>query len=87
MFEIQSTVCVPLYAAACIFSTPFSTAVYIAVRLVLQTNYVLNKEIPQFLGLKPAVYNRERVTLERVRYLQQIILGYLKSRETCRKCF
>ena len=32
--------------------TPFLTAVYIVERLVLQTIYVLNKEIFQFLGLK-----------------------------------
>ena len=33
------------------------TAVYIVEWLVLQTIYVLNKEILQFLGLKSAVYN------------------------------
>ena len=34
--------------------------VYIVERLVLQTIYVLNKEILQFLSLKSAVYNQER---------------------------
>ena len=42
------------------FFFPIFTAVYIVVRLVLQTVYVLNKEILQFLGLKNAVYNQER---------------------------
>ena len=37
--------------------TPYFTAVYIVERLVLQTIYVLNKEIHQFLGLKSTVYN------------------------------
>ena len=37
--------------------TPFFTAVYIVERLVLQTIYVLDKEILQFLGLKFVVYN------------------------------
>ena len=37
--------------------TPFFTAVYIVEQLVLQTIYVLNKEILQFLGLKSVVYN------------------------------
>ena len=49
MFEIQSTVCVPLYAAACMFSTPFSTAVYIAVRLVLQIIDAVNAKSFHFL--------------------------------------
>ena len=35
------------------------TAVYIVEQLVLQTIYVLNKEILQFLGLKFAVYNQD----------------------------
>ena len=39
--------------------TPFFTAVYIAELLVLQTVYVLKKEILQFLGLKSVVYNQE----------------------------
>ena len=46
----------------CIFSTPFFTAVYILEWLMLQTIYVINKEIRQFLGLKfAAVTNQERV--------------------------
>ena len=36
--------------------------------LILQTIYVLNKEILQLLDLKSAVYNRERVIMARVRY-------------------
>ena len=37
-------------------------------RLLLQTIYVLNKEILQFASLKSAVYNRERIIMARVRY-------------------
>ena len=33
------------------------------------TIYVLNKDILQFLGLKSAVYNQERVIMARVRYM------------------
>ena len=39
--------------------TLFFSAVYIVERLVLQTIYVPNKEILQFLDLKSAVYNQE----------------------------
>ena len=46
--------------------TPFFTAVYIVERLVLQTIYVLNKEILQFLGLKSAVYDQEQVIMARI---------------------
>ena len=46
-----------------IFST-FSTAVYIVELLVLQTIYVLNKVILQFLSLKSAVYNQERFLIK-----------------------
>ena len=42
-----------------IFS-PFFTAVYIVERLVLQTIYVVNKEILQFLSLRSAVYNLDK---------------------------
>ena len=48
----------------CIFFTPFFTEVYIVERLVLQTIYVLNKEILQFLSLKSASYNRERFQIK-----------------------
>ena len=41
----------------CIFFTLFFTAVYIVERLVLQTIYVLNKEILKIFGLKSEVYN------------------------------
>ena len=44
--------------------------VYIVERLVLQTIYVLNKEILQFLELKSVVYNQERVIMARVQYIQ-----------------
>ena len=39
--------------------TPFFTAVYNQERLILQTIYVLNKKILQFLSVKSAVYNPE----------------------------
>jgi hypothetical protein len=56
---------------------PFFTAVYIVEWLeewsVLQTIYVLNKEILQFLGLKSAVYNREQVIMARVRYTARTV--------------
>ena len=50
------------------FFTPFFTAFYIVEWLVLQTIYVLNKEILQFLGLKSYVYNQERVIMAHVHY-------------------
>ena len=40
-------------------SYPIFIAIYIVERLVLQTIYVLKKEIFQFLSLKSAVYNQE----------------------------
>ena len=46
----------PLWAVACIFFFRFFIVFYISELLVLQTNYVLNKQILQFLGLKPAVW-------------------------------
>jgi hypothetical protein len=46
------------------FLPHFFTAVYIVERLVLQTIYVLNREILQFLGLKTAVYNQERFQIK-----------------------
>ena len=46
----SSTVCAPLKAAACIFLTPFFTTIYIVDRLVLQTIYLVKKEILQYLG-------------------------------------
>ena len=51
-FDILHTVLAPLQAAACVLFT----AVYNQERLILQTIYVVNKEILQFLGLKCAVY-------------------------------
>jgi hypothetical protein len=46
------------------FFTPFFTEVYIVEQLVLQTIYVLNKEILKFLGLKSAISNRERFQIK-----------------------
>ena len=57
------------------FFTPFFTAAYIVEGLLLQTIYVLKKEIVQFFGLKSSVYNRktvsnqERVIMARVLYV------------------
>jgi hypothetical protein len=59
---------------ACIFFTPFFTAVYIVERLVSQTIYVSTKQgntsifEPKICGLKlRAVSNQERVVMARVR--------------------
>ena len=41
--------------------------------LVLQTIYVLNKEIFQFMGLKSEVYNQERAILQRIYVLNKEI--------------
>ena len=41
---------------------------HFSLRLILQTIYVLNKEILQFLGLKATAYNQERVIMARVQY-------------------
>ena len=46
------------------FFTPFFIAVYIVEWLVLQTIYVLNKEILQCLGLKSEVYNSDRFQIK-----------------------
>ena len=43
---------------------PFFTVVYIVERLILQTIYVLNKEILQFFGLISTVYNQERFQIK-----------------------
>ena len=45
--------------AVCIFFTTFFTVVYTLERLVLQTIYVLNEKILQYLGLKFPVYNQD----------------------------
>ena len=39
----------------------FFTAVYIVERLILQTIFVIQKEILQFLALYPRIYNQERL--------------------------
>ena len=55
-----------------IFNPIFHCGLYCrAVSAVLQAIYVLNKKILQFLGLKSAVSNQERVIMAR--------LGYIKS--------
>ena len=38
------------------------------VHIILQTIYVLKREILQFLGLKSTVYNQERVIMAHIRY-------------------
>ena len=48
----------------CLFFTLFFTSAYIVERLVLKTIYMPNKEILQFLGLKSAVYNWERLHIK-----------------------
>ena len=48
----------------CYIFYPFFTAVCIVERLVLQTIYLLDKEILQFLGLKSTVYNWERFQIK-----------------------
>ena len=50
---------------ACIFFTPLLSAVYNVERLILQTIYIINKEILQFLGIKSAIYNQERFQIKR----------------------
>ena len=47
----------------------FFTQVSLWLRLMLQTSYVLKKEILQFLSLKSAASNRERLMMARVRYI------------------
>ena len=57
------------------FFTPFFTVVYIVERLLLQTIYVLQKEILQFFGPKigglqsRAVSNQKWVIMARVGYI------------------
>ena len=58
-----------MHAVACIFFNPFFTGVYMVEWLLLQTIYVLNKEILQFLDLKSTVYNQERFIMACVRYI------------------
>ena len=54
--------------AVCIFFTPFFSAVYNQEWLILQTSYVIHKEM---MGLKPAVCNQERF---RIKNLQVIMV-------------
>ena len=61
---MKNTVRAPFQLAVSIIFTPIFTVVSIVEPLVLQTIYVLNKEILQFLGLKSAVYNRERFQIK-----------------------
>ena len=53
-------------AAACIFFTPFFTAVYNQERLILQTIYVLKSGN---YSKKSTVYYQEGVIMARVRYI------------------
>ena len=54
-----------LTRAACIFLIPFFTAVDIVKQLILQTIYVLNKEILIFFGPKiPGLYNQKRFQIK-----------------------
>ena len=46
----------------------FFTANYIIERLILQTIYILKREIVQFFGLISAVYNQEQVIIAHVWY-------------------
>ena len=45
----------------------------------LQTIYVLNKEILLFFGLKSKVYNQEQVIMTRVRSMESVCQGCIKS--------
>ena len=60
--------CVIISHGLYIFYTIF-TAAYIVDRLVLQTTYVLNKEILQSLSLKSPVCNQEQVVMARGWYI------------------
>ena len=55
------TVRAPLYPAACIFFTPFFTAVYNQERLILQTTYVLKRGNS---SKNAEVYNQERFQIK-----------------------
>ena len=64
------------------FFTPFSTAVYIQKRLILQTVYVLKQgnSSKKIRGLySRAVSNQERVIMARVRYLIYFRFIFLQS--------
>ena len=52
-----------MYHMRSIISRGLYILTHFSMRLILQTIYVLNKEIFQFLGLKYAVYNQEQVIM------------------------
>ena len=61
--------------------TPAFIVVYVVEQLVLQTIYVLNEEILQFLGLKSAVYNQKRFQIKS--WLQWRAYGIFRIFELC----
>ena len=63
-FNSTYHMCAIITRALYIFN-PFFTAIYIVEWSVLQTIYVLNKEILQFQGLKSMVYNQEWFQIKR----------------------
>ena len=64
---IPTNVHTPLQAAACIYFPPFFNVVYNQEQLILKTIHVVHREI---LEKKSAVYNQERVLIERVQYVE-----------------
>ena len=58
------------YNLRLVYFYPFFSAVYIIEWLVLQTIYLLKKEILQFFGLKSEVSNQERVIMACLWYLE-----------------
>ena len=56
---------IPYSRHYCVFFTQFFTAIYNQEQLILQTIQVHTKQ--ENKGLKSAVYNQERVMMERVR--------------------
>ena len=78
-YDFKNTWHAPLQPVVCILLIPILNEVYIVEQLVLLTIHVLNKEILQFLGLKSAVYNWERVMAARVQYWKASESGNLPS--------
>ena len=75
------------YRTCAIISRGFYTfLVYNVERLILQTIYVLNKEILQFFGLKSAVYNWERFQIKRA-YGTQFVILYIWDSTLNGPCF
>jgi hypothetical protein len=59
-----------------IFNPIFHCGLYCRAELVLQTIYVLNKEILQFLNLKSAAYNWERFQIKSGLFIYIILKKY-----------